>query len=258
MNERPKMRLTLTFALLAATASEAACQTAAVNPPATPAISASVLGGYDASIVFRLASKSVAVVYTDARRQGSAVAFVSVANDGTLFATNCHVLEDATRAQVAISGGTHDASFIGGSPDTDACLLFVSGINVEVPEMLNPHSVIIGEKVFAIGTPRGLTLSISEGIVSGKRGSWLSPPQLLQTTAPISPGSSGGGLFDARARLLGITTFYLVDGQNLNFAVSVNDINAAIQGLQNSKIRTLADLTEILKRKKQAKKREGQ
>ncbi len=47
--------------------------------------------------------------------------------------------------------------------------------------------------------------------------------RLVQTSAPISHGSSGGGLFDARGELLGITTFYFAGGQNLNFAVAAED-----------------------------------
>jgi len=59
--------------------------------------------------------------------------------------------------------------------------------------------------------------SISNGIVSGKR--TREGVLLLQTTAPISPGNSGGGLFDAQGKLIGITTFKLKNGENINFAV---------------------------------------
>ena len=74
-----------------------------------------------------------------------------------------------------------------------------------------------GQTVFAIGSPQGLDLSISEGIVSSVRESRLGP--LIQTTAAISPGSSGGGLFNVSGQLIGITTFQSKTGQNLNFAV---------------------------------------
>ena len=61
-------------------------------------------------------------------------------------------------------------------------------------------SLKIGEAVYAVGAPQGLELSLSDGIVSQLRGS---PIPLIQTTAAISPGSSGGGLFDSEARLVG-------------------------------------------------------
>ena len=76
----------------------------------------------------------------------------------------------------------------------------------------------VGEAVYAVGAPRGLELSLSDGIVSQLRGG---PPPFIQTTAAISPGSSGGGLFDAEGRLVGFTTLYIKSGQSLNFAMPV-------------------------------------
>jgi S1-C subfamily serine protease len=79
----------------------------------------------------------------------------------------------------------------------------------------------VGERAITIGTPQGLELTIAEGIVSSKR--THEGARLVQTTAAISQGSSGGGLFDGQGHLLGITTFYLMGGQNLNFAVAGED-----------------------------------
>jgi tetratricopeptide (TPR) repeat protein len=71
--------------------------------------------------------------------------------------------------------------------------------------------------VYAVGAPEGFELTLSEGLISSLRP--FEGVQLIQTTAPISRGSSGGGLFDAQGRLIGITTFYVKEGQNLNFAL---------------------------------------
>lgn len=65
--------------------------------------------------------------------------------------------------------------------------------------------------------PRGLELSVSDGLVSSVRPYGAFP--LIQTNAPISKGSSGGGLFDTDGRLVGITTSSAIDGQNINFAL---------------------------------------
>ena len=73
----------------------------------------------------------------------------------------------------------------------------------------------------------GLELSISEGIVAQLRGG---PPPLIQTTAAISFGSSGGGLFDREGRLVGITTFGLRGGQSLNFELPVEWIGEVKPG----------------------------
>jgi hypothetical protein len=80
-----------------------------------------------------------------------------------------------------------------------------------------------GEKVYAIGSPKGLEASLSEGIISGKReiakGAWW-----LQTTTPVSPGSSGGPLLDSRGRVVGLVVAQSHEGQNLNFAVPASQI----------------------------------
>ncbi|MDP1840793.1 MAG: trypsin-like peptidase domain-containing protein, partial [Reyranella sp.] len=89
---------------------------------------------------------------------------------------------------------------------------------------VRPYSDIkVGERALTIGTPQGLELTVAEGIVSSKRSQ--NDSKLIQTSAPISQGSSGGGLFDAQGELLGITTFYFKAGQNLNFAVAAEEFS---------------------------------
>ena len=78
-------------------------------------------------------------------------------------------------------------------------------------------SLAVGERVYAIGAPEGLELTLSEGVISGLRES--GGGCVIQTSAAISPGSSVGGLSDTEGRLIGITTFSLKEGQNLNFAL---------------------------------------
>ena len=65
----------------------------------------------------------------------------------------------------------------------------------------------VGQQVFAIGSPRGLEHTLTRGIISALRETKTKTSRLIQTDAAISPGSSGGGLFDQEARLIGITTF---------------------------------------------------
>ena len=87
---------------------------------------------------------------------------------------------------------------------------------------MRPYAdVKVGERVFTVGAPQGLELSLADGMISSKRTSdnW----RYFQTSAPISKGSSGGGLFDAQGNLVGITTFMLKDSQNLNFAIAAEE-----------------------------------
>jgi S1-C subfamily serine protease len=93
----------------------------------------------------------------------------------------------------------------------------VPGLGAPAVAIGSADTLRTGQKVFAIGAPQGLELTISDGIVSGMRE--LPQGRVIQTTAPISPGSSGGPLFDTYGRLVGIMTFQHRTGQNLNFAV---------------------------------------
>jgi serine protease Do len=81
----------------------------------------------------------------------------------------------------------------------------------------------VGERVMVIGNPKGLEMSVSDGIVSALR-THRRYGQVIQHTAPMSPGSSGGPLFNMEGRVIGVCTFHKLGGQNLNFAVSASAI----------------------------------
>jgi hypothetical protein len=130
--------------------------------------------------------------------------------------TNCHVLEGGAQFSV-ISGKTmHKGELRAADQSRDLCELQVSTLNApRVP--LYTNRVRVGQRVYAIGAPEGLELTISEGLVSSVRE--IDGAQYIQTSAPISSGSSGGGLFDTEGRLVGLTAFIITEGQNLNFAL---------------------------------------
>lgn len=167
--------------------------------------------------VFKAASPSVVVIEAldaDGRTQlqGSGVV-VAVGQ----VVTNCHVVDQARVLVVRERTGDRYGELRYRDPKRDLCQLSVSSLDA-VPVKTRPvDSLQIGESVYAIGAPRGLELTLSNGLVSSLRP--LQGAALIQTTAAISPGSSGGGLFDAQGRLVGITTLYLEDSQSLNFAV---------------------------------------
>jgi hypothetical protein len=132
--------------------------------------------------------------------------------------TNYHVVKAGGRYTVGQRGKTAPAFLQGSDPDKDLALLLAPGLTA-TPALLGQASRLkVGEPVYAVGAPQGLELSLSEGIVSQLRGD---PPPIIQTTVAISPGSSGGGLFNAKGELVGIMTFYLEGGQSLNFALPV-------------------------------------
>ena len=144
--------------------------------------------------------------------------------------TNCHVLERAADVEVRQaadwSGGESyrmAAWPIARDEDRDLCLLFLEELSLppaaKVVRLGAAKALSVGEEVFAVGAPAGLELTLSRGIVSQLRGAFgkRSAP-LIQTDAAISPGSSGGGLFNQAGELVGITTFKR-RGENLNFAM---------------------------------------
>lgn len=133
--------------------------------------------------------------------------------------TNCHVVKGASQLKVRIDNKAYPATLRYSDWDRDVCSLGVPGISAPAVVMGSSKTLKVGAKVYAIGAPQGLELTLSDGIVSSLRE--VAGGRYIQTTAAISPGSSGGGLFDENGTLVGLTTFYLAEGQNLNFAVPV-------------------------------------
>jgi len=131
--------------------------------------------------------------------------------------TNRHVIENGLSFRLRRGNQTWPATISHIDPDHDLCQLEAQGLTA-APVPVRPSATLaVGERVYAIGSPEGLELTLSEGLISGLRED--ENARLIQTSAAISPGSSGGGLFDSQGRLVGITTFYLKEGQNLNFAL---------------------------------------
>ena len=146
--------------------------------------------------------------------QGSAVA---IGRDELL--TNCHVVQGARELVVKQGGQKWPARLERADPKTDRCVIRVSGADfTPIASVRSSDSLEIGETVYTLGSPVGLELTLSNGIVSGRREE--GGRRFVQTTAPISPGSSGGGLFDARGNLIGITTLAIVGRERLNQALN--------------------------------------
>ena len=172
-------------------------------------------------LLFKAASPAVYAVLgkatTLATSQGSAVA-VSL----TEAITNCHVVARAKTITLANATTRLQAEVIAADRKTDRCYLRVLDGELEpVPGFRDYASLSVGEAVFTIGSPEGLINTLGDGLVSGLRRS-ENGIEYIQITAPVSPGSSGGGVFDDRGNLIGITTFTIRDAQNLNFAIAAS------------------------------------
>ena len=184
-------------------------------------------GAETASQVFRLVSPSVVVVLTyDAAGKATELGSGIKLPDGSV-ATNCHVLKDGNTYRVRYRGKVYPASLDKADWNRDICSLVVPGLPAPPVVLGSTKTLQVGASVYAIGTPEGLQRTLSEGIVSSLRP--VRGGSYIQTTAAISPGSSGGGLFDDHGRLLGLTSFFISKGQQLNFALPVEWIETLPQ-----------------------------
>ena len=150
-------------------------------------------------------------------------------------ATNHHVIEGATRIYFNLVGTETTywvEDIVATDPTHDLALLRVSSGNAPVLSLANSDSVKIGENVYVVGNPRGWEGTISDGIVSSIRGEGNN--KWIQTTAPISPGNSGGAVLNSRGEVIGVATLsYEADyAQNLNFAVPSNYLKALLRRVQ--------------------------
>ncbi len=135
--------------------------------------------------------------------------------------TNYHVLQEANRAVIRTTDGKEYPVKKVLAEDKEGDLIRVS---VNIPEeAVAPLAMAtrppeVGERIIVIGTPLGLDKTVSDGIVSAIR-AMPKFGNIIQVTAPISPGSSGSPVINMRGEVIGVATFFIIAGQNLNFAI---------------------------------------
>lgn len=203
-------------------ASAAKSQLPSVATPKPPVLSPVEIYAKLSPSVFRLIA---ADIKDDGAASGSAVALTS-----SLAISNCHVIDGYDVIGAKMGGDVALFRIAGKSPEKDMCVVKADLPLVPATTFRRYSDVKVGEKVYAIGSPKALENTLSEGIVSGLRTS--DGVRYIQTTAPIAQGSSGGGLFDEYGRLIGITTWMVKGEGNLNFAVAVDE---ALEVLDRSK-----------------------
>ena len=139
--------------------------------------------------------------------------------------TNHHVLKNAVSATATLMDGSvcPIAGVLYFDREKDFAVIKVDGEGFEALEAGDASALSGGDVCYAIGSPKGLQNTISDGIISNPSRTDLDR-ELIQTTAPISSGSSGGALLNEFGEAVGVTTSSLVSGQNLNFAIPINGI----------------------------------
>jgi len=180
----------------------------------------------------------ITAISGDEERQGSGF-FIS--NDG-LLATNYHVIKGADVEHIAAQVPATRAIFrataiVGADAKRDIALVQFDARDTPYVRLGDSTKIKAGQRVIAIGAPLGLENSVSDGIVSNPERR-IGDAKFIQFTAPISPGNSGGGLFEKRGTVIGVTTGTMQGteeepSQNINLAVPINVVRDSLAGTES-------------------------
>jgi tetratricopeptide (TPR) repeat protein len=181
-----------------------------------------IMGQENLPVLIKKVEPSIVVIFTynkEGKPLGQGSGFF-INKEGDVI-TNSHVLQEASRANIRTMEGKEYPIKKVLAEDKEGDLIRVSA---DIPEeVVRPLPVTtklpeVGERVIVIGTPLGLDKTVSDGIVSAVR-NIPTFGNIIQVTAPISPGSSGSPVINMKGEVIGIATFFVVAGQNLNFAI---------------------------------------
>ena len=178
------------------------------------ALSGGAAYAQDASQIYKKTVSSTVTIVTNDGGVGSGF-FVKE----NVIATNYHVIKGKTTASCFTANPKQSyliEGCLGVDIGSDLVLLKVYGARIPPLKIATSSQLQPGKKVYVIGTPQGLPATISDGIISGISGV---RGDLIQITAPISPGSSGGPVLNTSGELIGISVLQFTQGQNLNFAI---------------------------------------
>jgi V8-like Glu-specific endopeptidase len=185
-------------------------------------------------VVKKCSDAVVLIFVSDSGKETGLGSGFIISPDGKIV-TNYHVIKDAQKALVKLTNGAFfpvESVLVSDSVE-DLAVIKVAGRNLPTLKIADSDAVQVGERVVAIGSPLGLESTVSDGIVSALRkegsASWI------QTTAPVSPGNSGGPLLRLDGSVVGVITWGLKLGQNLNFAASSNEVSALVDRPSNAK-----------------------
>ena len=184
-------------------------------------------------IAKKYSSSVVTIVALDENDQPLSLGSGFFINSDGDIATNYHVLQGSAKATIkTIKGDTGNIiEIIKADPKLDLLVAKTSLKKTEFIPLSDTATMSVGEDIVVIGNPAGLEGTVSKGIISGVRN--LEGFKFIQITAPISPGSSGGPVFNMSGKVIGIATAYIDSGQNLNFAMPVNYLNSLKEGKIN-------------------------
>ncbi len=206
------------------------------NPAALPQSTTENGSGRWAEIVAR-ARPAVVVIQTD---EGLASGFI-IKSDG-IIVTNHHVVANSKAMAVKLPSGEvyRNVYLLSSDPITDLAFLKIEAVDLPTIPLGNSNNVQLGDEVLLVGTPQGLEQTVSNGLISGIRID--NDVRVLQTSAAASPGSSGGPLLNRRGEAVGVMSFKIVNGENLNFTIPINYVRGKLDTLTLSNPKTFEPL----------------
>ncbi len=186
-------------------------------------------------VINSVLDKVVMIIALDEHYQPLGIGSGFMVGDEGQIATNYHVIEGASSAIVKFVNKEEKFTvnkIIHKSPRYDIAVIKVSATTT--PLVLGDDKLSsIGDRILAVGNPEGLEGTVSEGIISGFR-KIEENFRLMQITAPVSPGSSGGPVINRHGYVLAIASASYISGQNLNFAIPVSKLLEVISGKKDN------------------------
>ncbi len=173
--------------------------------------------------IFSTSERSVLALEVFDKKGGLISAHSAILLDSDQAVTQCDLLNGDTTLKLRIGDNSYSAKPIFKDFSRNLCTLRISEYSSSSQIKTSDLDPQVGAKVYAISNALGLGISISEGVVSGVR--QINGEILIQFTAPIAPGSEGGGLFDNNGILIGLINYQQRDGQNVNFAFPARWLN---------------------------------
>jgi S1-C subfamily serine protease len=199
-----------------------------------------LLDAYSRAVISVVAAVGPAVVSVragrGARQEGGAGSGVVMTPDGYIL-TNSHVAHGAGRLVAVFADGAEaQASLVGDDPATDLALLRCDRSGLAYATLGDSATLRVGQLVIAVGNPLGFQSTVSTGVVSALGRTLRSLDgrlieNIVQHTAPLNPGNSGGPLLDSRARVVGVNTAIIAIAQGIGFAIPSNTVRWALPQL---------------------------